>query len=613
MFYFILLRLIVFVQKSNSFYMKTLLTFFFCFLFLTNYSWAQVSAGQDQSVCSNSAQLSATPPDGYWSIVEGSGFFENKSANTTIVNGLTIGKNVFRWTPTKQTGETNSDDVTIAFQASTENERDVCHSKTNISATPPINGKGYWKVVGGYGLIEDKNQANTTVRSLLAGKHVLKWIYEGENCTATTRNTINVSNVFAGSDKTIGRSTTTLNATHLEYGSTGKWEVIRGAGFFMDSQDPITMVLGVEFGSNIYRWTEYFKTCKASDYLKVARPFVKADAGKEQYICSDSTTLNANIPEYGTGHWEIIEGNAKLEDPQKHNSKLYDLEDYVTLKWTVSRSGYTTSSEVDIVRQDIGKFTEDREETVTKNYVNLFGGGSYDNFFKRGEWKIIEGSGQLSSKSTYKTTITKLAEGKSIFEWTIYKLLPPNDQECKFSQKITIHREPIKPKASFDLPVEEACSPYILKCVNTSEPLDELTYSWHLNDGTEINGRDLEHKLINTDNEAKQIDITLRAETSLGNVSEYSKTLTLYPEKAIDFSANSTEGELQTFTFRSNNSSAKTYHWSFGDGSSSSLPEPLHKYTKEGRYSVTLLQKDEYGCSHEITKKDLINVSLDNK
>jgi Zn-dependent metalloprotease/chitodextrinase len=61
---------------------------------------------------------------------------------------------------------------------------------------------------------------------------------------------------------------------------------------------------------------------------------------------------------------------------------------------------------------------------------------------------------------------------------------------------------------------------------------------------------------------------------------------------------------------------AVTYHWDFGDGDSSTLAQPRHRYAEPGRYTVTLRVVSGLGCSATSTREvriadpDAIGVSL---
>lgn len=74
-----------------------------------------------------------------------------------------------------------------------------------------------------------------------------------------------------------------------------------------------------------------------------------------------------------------------------------------------------------------------------------------------------------------------------------------------------------------------------------------------------------------------------------------------YPSNAIPLTA--------TFRDQSTGSTPLTYHWDFGDGSSSSEQNPKHTYITSGPYTVTLTVTNSYG-SDTITKKDVISPGL---
>jgi gliding motility-associated-like protein len=48
--------------------------------------------------------------------------------------------------------------------------------------------------------------------------------------------------------------------------------------------------------------------------------------------------------------------------------------------------------------------------------------------------------------------------------------------------------------------------------------------------------------------------------------------------------------------------------WYFGDGTSSSLPEPIHEFTSNGMYDVNLLVTDSFGCSDNLLLSNYIEV-----
>ena len=60
-------------------------------------------------------------------------------------------------------------------------------------------------------------------------------------------------------------------------------------------------------------------------------------------------------------------------------------------------------------------------------------------------------------------------------------------------------------------------------------------------------------------------------------------------EPFAGFYASEVEVDIQEYVYFTNNSrDAKYYEWDFGDGTSSTAPNPAHKYSQSGLYTVTL-------------------------
>ena len=56
------------------------------------------------------------------------------------------------------------------------------------------------------------------------------------------------------------------------------------------------------------------------------------------------------------------------------------------------------------------------------------------------------------------------------------------------------------------------------------------------------------------------------------------------------------------------NGNITEWHWTFGDGGTSTEQNPAHEYTTEGRFDVTLRIKDENGLQSEITKEKYVRL-----
>ncbi len=105
-------------------------------------------------------------------------------------------------------------------------------------------------------------------------------------------------------------------------------------------------------------------------------------------------------------------------------------------------------------------------------------------------------------------------------------------------------------------------------------------------------------------------------------VSEETKTITIYPEAIVDFSLQSTCLTDGKANFNNSSSYAVTnatlnYLWDFGDSNSnaqnpntSTEKNPFHKYTRAGRYSVSLTVTSPYSCSKTVIKEITIDGAI---
>ena len=84
----------------------------------------------------------------------------------------------------------------------------------------------------------------------------------------------------------------------------------------------------------------------------------------------------------------------------------------------------------------------------------------------------------------------------------------------------------------------------------------------------------------------------------------------MYEPPQADFNVYPTESSnlKQVFKFTNNSHNARYYLWEFGDGNSSSDPEPAHIYSDSGNYTVTLYAWSERDCPDTLIQADLIEV-----
>ncbi|MGM0376020.1 MAG: PKD domain-containing protein, partial [Bacteroidota bacterium] len=147
----------------------------------------QADAGKDRVICENYLTLNsneAKDGEGTWSVVSGSGDFDDPHSNNTVVRDIGFGENVYKWT--------------IAYgDCTTESTMTVTSKKTDAYAGEDVvvydpevflnaNNAGdlnaSWEVVGGQGEFEDETFFNTKVTGLKEGTNTYRWTINVDDC-----------------------------------------------------------------------------------------------------------------------------------------------------------------------------------------------------------------------------------------------------------------------------------------------------------------------------------------------------------------------------------------------------------------------------------------------
>lgn len=149
-------------------------------LVITNALPYEANAGLDIDVCGTSAGLYANDPGqgtGQWTILSGTGTFENSSLSNTDISNLGFGANTLQWKITYEHC-TTSDDVIVTnnqLELFAGNDQTVNESTILLAASNPTTGTGQWSVVGGTGTFVNTNNPITEVSNLGPGLNTFRW------------------------------------------------------------------------------------------------------------------------------------------------------------------------------------------------------------------------------------------------------------------------------------------------------------------------------------------------------------------------------------------------------------------------------------------------------
>jgi PKD repeat protein len=146
-----------------------------------------------------------------------------------------------------------------------------------------------------------------------------------------------------------------------------------------------------------------------------------------------------------------------------------------------------------------------------------------------------------------------------------------------------------------------------LKVQFTDKSLNSPTsWKWSFGDGTYSTSKSPAHTYSKVGKYTVSLTLKNAAGSNAVTKSSYVNVGTLKPPIAA-FSASTVSGKVPltvTFYDKSTGSPA-SWKWSFGDGTYSTSKNPVHKYSKAGKYTVSLTVKNAKG-SNSVTKSGYI-------
>ncbi len=300
------------------------------------------NAGPGQSVCSTTTNLGAVIPStgsGSWTVVQGGALVSFPSSATSIVNGLSIGMNIFQWTVSNGTCPSNSDTVSIFFyqtpsSAIAGSDQLICSAMATLSASGPSIGAGSWSVVTGPATVGSPSSPSTNVNNLVTGQNIFAWTVTNGVCPASADTVIITvspppSTANAGPDQNvcINAAATNLAAVVPAVGN-GIWTKVGGSAVIANPTQTSSGVSGLSVGFNLFVWTVSNSVCPAStDTVRVlVSPLpTYANAGFDASVSSSTITLSANTPTIGNGTWSLVSGSGTFTSVISPNTNVSGL------------------------------------------------------------------------------------------------------------------------------------------------------------------------------------------------------------------------------------------------------------------------------------------------
>ena len=161
------------------------------------------------------------------------------------------------------------------------------------------------------------------------------------------------------------------------------------------------------------------------------------------------------------------------------------------------------------------------------------------------------------------------------------------------------------PVADFFTNTGYGTAPLLVSFSDRSRGSLPLSYFWDFGDGSTSTEQNPTHAYTGNGNYTVRLSVTNTFGTDTRTVPGY---VSVGNTPAASFYATPAQGTIPlavAFTDTSG-SGITSWHWNFGDGSTSSVRNPGHTYTKPGTFTVSLDITNRYGDGH-VTRYSLIN------
>jgi len=170
-----------------------------------------------------------------------------------------------------------------------------------------------------------------------------------------------------------------------------------------------------------------------------------------------------------------------------------------------------------------------------------------------------------------------------------------------------------KPVVGFGVNDSTGCYPLRAQFTDTSRAsagTSNTSWLWDFGDGTQSTEQNPLHTYTTTGN----FMVTLRVTNDKGCFTAVSKPAYIRTTDGVQSLFSYTPPNVcrppfaVSFTSSSSGTGTLSYHWDFGDGNTSDLPNPTHTYTANGNYTVSLATTSSNGCSDTLRRVNLFQL-----
>ncbi|MBN2668050.1 MAG: PKD domain-containing protein [Bacteroidales bacterium] len=572
-------------------------------------------AGLNDSVCGLNLSLSAQPSIGIgtWSQLSGAGsiiFNDLHDPNSSVIADQ-YGVYQLIWTETYGPSCSDKDTVSIRFTeqpiANAGPDGGVCGYHYQLDAQPTV-GVGWWTVLSGAGNLNlsDAANPNATATSDVYGDYLLIWHEDnGYGCSDEDTVVVSFNLVPSPSFNPVNPDGCTPFTVQFNNTSTGGTEYYWnfGNGNTTTNENPSQTFYNSSNGDLTYNVTLIVNNPGCGDTIiqtVTVHPLPNAQFTDNSVPqCSPSTVTFTNQSIGSALHlWNYDDGSPIDTGNVVVHTFINDT--VFIVNYAVELIAVTTFGCTDTATRFVTVYPNPDYDVIanpdsschpaTVQFTTAPSGQSYHWDFGNG----IQSIGTYQAESMY----DNFTDTSVTFE---IHLVVTSYFGCIDSAQTQIVVHPT-PNVDFNLPVLSACAPFEASLVNLSSGVSQ--YTWNFGDGTsDTSSSDtIVHVFHNTTNNPVTYYVVLEGVNNFGCVSQMEKTLLVYPEMHVDFTADTVGCHPLTSQMLNLSNGANSYQWQFGDGASSSVTNPIHVFSnnswqEDTIFRVILTGQSTYGCS----------------
>ncbi|MFZ2339144.1 MAG: PKD domain-containing protein [Bacteroidales bacterium] len=436
--------------------------------------------------------------------------------------------------------------------------------------------------------------------AMMAGDYSLNYrVTDSNGCQASGDVTVRVDVPSAQFAQDISFGCTPLDVTFTkDMAGIAKWWWDFGDGSPVDSLNaaPLHTFANLSDGMIEYYDVSLRVQSAAGCYDEVLSgitvfPGVDASfAPDADVICSGSPVTFTALPGAGRYFWDYGDGisgySTNVSNHIYTNNTTVPVVRTVTL---VTTSFYNCTDvrtyDITVMTVPVAQFTAD---PVTQVFDPAGTNVIFTNTTNEGTWDWLWRFGD-NTTSVEKDPVHQYGD-----VGTYYVTLIAGNGICYDSITRFITIVPPAPVAIFD-PVESGCAPLELSFNNTSLNTEApgTTYRWDFGDGSTSTAKNPSYTYFDAGD--YRIELTV---TGPGGVSVMSRIVSSYSSPQAHFSLTPATVYANDVSVRFFNltTGGSSFLWDFGDGDTSKVKDPSHKYMTEGIYDVTLWAYSENGC-----------------